>query len=69
MANNNVYLFSVYRSSDDRLIVLDKTASECAKIMGIKTISFYHLCERGGINRNWTIVKEHKANIEKDIYE
>ena len=36
-------LYSVWRNSDDRLIILDGTAEQCCSVMGITKNSFYKL--------------------------
>ena len=33
-------LYSVWRNSDDRLIILDGTAEQCAKMLGIELATF-----------------------------
>ena len=37
------YLYSVWRNSDDRLLILDGTAEQCARIMGIKLGTFWRM--------------------------
>ena len=36
-------LYSVWRNSDDRLMILDGTAETCAEILGIHVNTFYWL--------------------------
>lgn len=36
-------LYSVWRDSDDRLLILDGTAAECGECLGIRRDSFYRL--------------------------
>lgn len=38
---DKTYLYSVWRNSDDRLLILDGTAEQCAKVMGIKLDTFW----------------------------
>lgn len=51
------YLYSVWRNSDDRLMILDGTADECAKVMNISRQTFYKLICWGGTNESWTVLK------------
>lgn len=36
-------LYSVWRNSDDKLLILDGTMEQCCKKMGIKRNTFYRL--------------------------
>ena len=65
---NRQFLYSVWRNKDDLLMILDGTAEECAKAMGIKINSFYIFASRGG-NENWTITKKKIAEIEQESAE
>ena len=61
------WLYSVYRNQDDRLMALDVTAQEAARIMGVKLQSFYKMwMERGGRIRKWTVTRERRETIEKE---
>jgi hypothetical protein len=62
---NTRFLYSVWRNSDDKLMILDGTADECALAMGVKRQSFYVFCNRGG-NGDWTITKKSIAEIEAE---
>ena len=44
------YLYSVWRNRDDKLLILDGNAEECAQVMGMTDVqSFYHLlCMKKG---------------------
>ena len=70
MRGNNVYLYCVYRNSDDRLMILDGTANECAKGMGIEPQSFYVLWTRhGGRNDRWTVTRKSRREIQQEMEE
>lgn len=68
MSRQGKYLYSLYRNSDDRLLALDITASECAKIMGMEYMSFFHfLSVHNGRNGKWTVIKTSLEDIQADI--
>lgn len=67
MRCNTRYLYSVWRNSDDRLMILDGTADECAERMGMNRQSFYVICNKGG-NAIWTIQKTSVSQIKAEIY-
>jgi len=60
--------YSVWRNEDDRLMILDGTASECAKRMGTTRQFFYVIVNKGG-NQIWTITKKSVAEIEAESRE
>ena len=66
MKHNTRYLYSVWRNADDKLMILDGTAEECSKAMGVKRESFYVVCNRGG-NGDWTILKKSVAEIRAEM--
>lgn len=51
------YLYSVYRTENDELILLDATAEQCAKRIGVTRNYIYRLICDGGVGTIWTIVK------------
>lgn len=57
------YLYSVWRNSDDMLMILDGTADQCAQIMGISRQTFYKIVCWGGSNESWTILKNSVEEI------
>lgn len=68
---HNGYLFSVYRNKDDKLIILDGTARECARAMGLsRTSSFYVILKvRGGQTEKWTIIKTPREVVAAQVEE
>lgn len=71
MKENNIWLYSVYRNSDDRLMALDVKASEAMEIMGLKLKpSFYHFMSiRNGRGKFFTVTKKKKEEVEKEMEE
>lgn len=59
---NRRFLYSVWRNEDDSLVILDGTAVECAKAMGVTKNTFYILASDGG-NAKWTIKKNSLKKI------
>ena len=67
MPNNNLYLYTVYRNSDDALLALDVTGQEASRIMGMQKASFYRfMAVSGGRNGAWTVIKTAIADIQAD---
>ena len=60
------YLYSVWRNSDDKLMILDGTAEECAEIMNMSRQSFYKMVCMGGCNESWTILKSSREQIKAE---
>lgn len=62
---HNGYLFSVYRNRDDKLMILDGTAKECARVMGFKQLSSFYviLTVKGGQTGKWTVIKTSREQI------
>lgn len=65
MKANTRFLYTVWRNSDDRLMILDGTADECAQAMNIQRGTFYIYLSRGC--GEWTIVKKSICEIQADI--
>jgi len=66
MRHNIRFLYSVWRNSDDKLMILDGNAEECAAAMGVTMATFRTFCNKGG-NGDWTITKKSIREIENDI--
>lgn len=64
MRCNTRFLYSVWRNKDDQLIILDGTADECARLMGVDRLHFYHICKNG--TDKWTIIKTPVAVVKAD---
>ena len=53
-----IFLYSIWRNGDDRLMILDGTADECCKVLGIPKKTFYEeLSRTGGKGKKYTIKK------------
>ena len=63
-----IYLYTVYRNSDDRLIALDVTAAEAMSIMGIKKKQtlYRFFWRHGGHGRFYTVTKKTFKEIEEE---
>ena len=61
-------LYSVWRNSDDRLMILDGTAEACADILGIHVNTFYWLVSmtRDAGHGIYTIRKIDRRTAEKE---
>ena len=58
-------VYSVWRNSDDQLLILDKPAKECSKLLGIAEQSFRRIAgstDKNGYGNAYTI---RKARIEQ----
>ena len=62
-------LYSVWRNSDDKLLILDGTAEECCKLLNINKNSFYRLaCVSGkGYVGLYTVRKATRNQVLKEI--
>ena len=63
-------LYSVWRNRDDRLMILDGTAEQCAEILGIRKNSFYRIVYGKGKNEGYgsayTVRKTSVEQIRRD---
>jgi len=71
MSDENVWLYTVYRNSDDELIAFDVSAEEAAKRMGLKNRnSLYHIVlADNGNNGKWTVLRERRKKVEAEMNE
>lgn len=67
MKCNTRFLYSVWRNRDDKLMILDGTADECAEAMGCTRQNFYRYCNEN--NHLWTIQKRSIREIEEEAKE
>ena len=69
--SDSIWLYTVYRNKDDRLMALDVPAAEAMKIMGIqRPQSFYHFMSiSGGRGRFYTVTKQRRLEIEAEMAE
>ena len=62
-------LYSVWRNSDDQLLILDGTADECCKVLGITRQSFYRLVcakKNAGYGYAYTIRKISREQSKRE---
>ena len=60
-------LYSVWRNSDDRLLILDGTSDECARVLGITQRSFVERLSRtGGNSKEYTVRKIRVEDAERE---
>ena len=59
-------LYSVWRNSDDRLLILDGTAEDCCSVMGITKHSFYRLMCASCKDDRYTIRKITKKQSKRE---
>jgi len=57
-------LYSIWNNQNDQLIILDGTADQCSKMLGITKDAFYHIVCRG--SPQYTIQKARKREIERE---
>ena len=62
------YLYSVWRNSDDRLMILDGTASQCAAALNIREDSFRRLVSGKieNVGAAYTITKVRARDVWKE---
>lgn len=62
-----IKLYTVYNNITDMPVIIDGTAEECAKAMGIKLESFYSYVARlhDGKTKKWYIEKRWRKNGKK----
>ena len=67
-AGQTSVLYSVWRNSDDKLLILDGTADECCARLGINRNSFYRLvCSvNKGYGNVYTIRKIRREEAERE---
>lgn len=66
MKNDSKYRYTLYRNSDDCLLLLDATAEACAALIHVSMNTLYKMSMVGG-NGTWTIIKCSKEQIKKDM--
>ena len=62
-------LYTVWRNKDDMLLILDGTAEECCRLLGMNKNSFYRLvCSTGnkGYGNMYTIRKANRDQIKRE---
>ena len=60
-------LYSVWRNSDDTLLILDGTAEECSKVIGITMRTFVERLSRvGGDQEKYTIRKIRREDAKRE---
>jgi len=59
--------YSVYRREDDRLMILDGTAKECSRVLGINVNSFHGLLCKTYRGNKWVIIRSDPEEIRRDM--
>ena len=62
-------VYSVWRNKDDRLLILDKPAKECAQILGIAEQSFRRIADssdKNGYGNAYTITKARIEQVKRE---
>jgi hypothetical protein len=61
--------YSVYRNKDDMPVIIDGTAEECAKAMGVTLNSFYRTVCRAkqGRLKRYTVIWRYMDETEEDL--
>lgn len=62
-------LYSVWRNSDDQLIILDGTTEECCKALGVKQETFYRYACVSSDETPYSIRKVYKDELEREAEE
>lgn len=66
---NYSIVYSVWRNKDDRLLILDKPAKECAQILGIAEQSFRRIAgssDKNGYGNAYTITKARIEQVKRE---
>ena len=62
-------LYSVWRNSDDQLIILDGTTEECCKVLGVEPKTFYRYACVSSDETPYSIRKVYKDELEREAEE
>ena len=62
------YRYTVYNNKTDFPVIVDGTARECAKAMGLTISSFYSAVSRSGTEKykKWHITKDFADDLEQE---
>ena len=61
-----ISLYSIWRNSDDQLLILDGTAEECCKFLGIQKNTFYRYAAVSNEHTTYTIRRIKRTEAEKE---
>ena len=65
-----MWLYSVWRNSDDQLVVLDGTVDQCCEMMGISKQYFFHISnDRLKKTNTFTIKRIRASELESEVDE
>lgn len=69
--HNTRYLYTVYRNSDDKMMIMDGTGEECARVMGlVSKFAFYHWWHiQKGYSKYWTVYRTTVRELEEEYAE
>ena len=59
-------LYSVWRNSDDKLMILDGTAEEVCQLLGITRSTLYTKAVRTSDKTKYTVVRSTRKQIERE---
>ena len=62
-------LYSIWRDSDDSLIILDGTADQCCELLGVRKETFYRYACRSEEQKMYTIEKIIRVDAEREAEE
>lgn len=68
MGNKPKILYTVYRKSDDKLMILDGTMPQCLQVLKIKKNTFYVYLQRGE-KSPYIFYKSTREEVERDMNE
>ena len=60
-------LYTVWRNSDDKLLILDGTAEECCRLLNVKKETFYRYACVSNEDTLYTIRKISLEEAEKEV--
>ena len=67
-AGQTSVLYSVWRNSDDELLILDGSVEQCCEAMGIKKSSFYAIiCRSNKPDSPYTVQKRRSRRIIGEV--
>ena len=59
-------LYSVWRNSDDRLLILDGTMEQCCAVLGLRRDNFYRLVNSDKYGSRYTIRKISREESKRE---
>lgn len=59
-------LYSVWRNSDDKLMILDGTVDEVCQLLGITKATLYTKASRSSDTTKYTVIRSSRKEIERE---